>query len=523
MSTTEIATTTTLTTPDTRPEKIQKIDVSLDPTKVEERERKVNASVQEYEDTFGSLDMDKSYDSLFELLWYSQMPCFDVEGLTSKAKDEMSFLKRCYWKDKRINCSSIFNQRPTDRGMCCSFNMPMAQEIFKKSKYTEAISARQHQDAKEAFESHVLPKWYTKQNEPKPSSGRHKGLMLVVDGHSNKQSSATVKENFRGFFTLVDDRQKFPLASLATLITRPGFENYVNVGAINLEAKKGIRKYEPERRNCYFPDEYNLQMHRNYSQFNCLFECKSEFASKCISTCSEPNQVCKCEDLRAVNRSNSCVPWFYPIKIGSHYKMCNPWNTEKFLGIINEQIPEDECNYCLPDCEQTKYVTSMTYAKLRKCDRTNLGGPSVLCSLADDPLNPAPWINTAQKEFVGANQTLPWYLETDQSKKDTGDLKFPNQRLKVADESKKSSLMFPSQLEENPTYDAFEKDIGILNIFFGEEKISKYVTENRMSEYGFFSQIGGSLGFMMGVSIISMIEIIYWFILRLFQKLVCYT
>ena len=81
--------------------------------------------------------------------------------------------------------------------------------------------------------------------------------------------------------------------------------------------------------------------------------------------------------------------------------------------------------------------------------------------------------------------------------------------------------MFPSQLEDNPTYDAFEKDIGILNIFFGDEKISKYVTENRMSSYGFISQIGGSLGFVMGVSLISLIEIIYWFIVRLFQKLVC--
>ena len=74
-------------TTDARPENIQKLDVSIDPTKVEEREKRTNESIQNYEETFGSLDMDKSYIHLFELLWYSQMPCFDVRGLTSESMD----------------------------------------------------------------------------------------------------------------------------------------------------------------------------------------------------------------------------------------------------------------------------------------------------------------------------------------------------------------------------------------------------------------------------------------------------
>ena len=75
--------------------------------------------------------------------------------------------------------------------------------------------------------------------------------------------------------------------------------------------------------------------------------------------------------------------------------------------------------------------------------------------------------------------------------------------------------MFPSQLSEEPTYDAFEKDIGILNIFFSEKKILKYVTKNRMSGLDFLSQIGGSLGLAMGISVISIIEIFYWFAFRI--------
>ena len=77
-----------------------------------------------------------------------------------------------------------------------------------------------------------------------------------------------------------------------------------------------------------------------------------------------------------------------------------------------KQIPEDQCKHCLPDCTTTKYESSMTYAGLRKCDRTNLGGTSMLCSLVDGSFNPPPWMATAQEDFKDANQTIPWYLNT---------------------------------------------------------------------------------------------------------------
>ena len=526
ISTTELSTITTKLAVDKRPENIKNIDISLDPTKVEEREQKKKQSIQNYEESFGSLDTDGSYVALFELLWYSQMPCFDVKGLTSTSKDELSFLKRCYWKQKRINCNAIFQQRPTDRGMCCAFNMQNAENTFKKSKYTDAISKRQEKDAIDAFEDPKPPNWYTAPNELHPEPGINKGLTLIVDSHSDKQSAATVNENFRGFITLVDGSEKFPIVSRTQLITRPGWENNIKVGAINLEAKNEIKEYKPEKRKCYFPHEYPLEIHQEYSQDNCLFECATDFATKCISTCSQSGKECDCKEVKfmksgEMNRTECCVPWFYPINHKTSCKICDPWNQEKFLRILNEQLPEEQCSHCLADCKSTAYETTMTNAKLRECDRTNLGGPSFLCSLIEEPLSPAPWLNIAQKEFTNANLTVPWYLKTNHSKKDLGDLKFPNQRLRMVDKSKISTVIFPSDLLRNPTYDAFEKDIGILNVFFSEPKIMKYVKQNRMTNFGFFSQIGGSLGFVMGISVVSLIEVIYWFILRLFGRIVC--
>ena len=517
--------TATNVTIDTRPENIRNLEVSIDPSKTEERQRRTNESIQRYNKAFGSLDMNKSYKGLFELLWYSRMPCFDVKGLTSQAKDELSFLKKCFWKEEPISCNAIFHQRPTDQGICCSFNMKKADQIFKKSKYTEAVSTMQSKDAESAFETKDRPSWYDKNKEPNPRAGRNKGLTLIIDGHSNKVSAGTVSEDFDGFITMVDENDKFPLLSLAQLISRPGYKSNIKVDAIKLESKNEIRRYEPSRRNCYFPDEYNLTIHQNYSQFNCIFECKQLFASKCLITCNETGQECNCEDVDmhgdiSLDENESCSPWFYPMDANRPQKICSPWNTEKFLKIIQKKIPDNLCQHCLPDCTTTNYETTIAYAGLRRCDRSNLGGTSMLCTLVDGPFNPAPWMAIAQEDFKNANQTIPWYLNTDSSRisKDSGAKRFTNRRLKIADERKKSNLIFLSESEGDKTYDAFKKDIGIVNIFFAKEKIMKYVTSNRMSNFEFLVQFGGTLGFYMGVSIISIIELLYWFIFRFLRN-----
>ena len=88
---------------------------------------------------------------IFDLLWYGQLPCTDVKGLTSEIKDELSFSKKCYGKGKELSCNSIFQKRPTDKGMCCSFNMATAEKIFKSNRYTKAISRRQASDSKSGF------------------------------------------------------------------------------------------------------------------------------------------------------------------------------------------------------------------------------------------------------------------------------------------------------------------------------------------------------------------------------------
>ena len=484
--------------------------------------RIVQEEIKKFEATFGSLDYDKSYPALFEMLWYSQMPCYDIKGLTSQLKDELSFLKRCYWKEIQISCKDIFQKRPTEKGMCCSFNMKMLDDVLKDGRYRKSIATRQSMDMLNGFgESNMVirnTESYKKSNEPIPEAGRDKGLTLIVDGHSNKLSRSTISDNFRGFVTVVDGSEKFPLVSQSNLIVRPGFENEIKVNAIQVDTLDEVRKYQPNKRNCYFPDEYELQVHRHYSRASCVFECETQYAAECLKHCDELDlsNKCNCSSTHASNNHYdtevlSCLPWFFPTNDQKKEVMCNPWKKKKFLEIMKTQIPRDICSHCLPDCTTTKYDTSISYAELHRCDQPVVGSTGILCDLINEPLNPSPWTHTVTREYQNSIKAIPWYMQTLMINNGINTTRFSDNRWNNQIEN---SIWLDSK-----TYDAYQKDIGVVNIFFGQKEITKFVKSNRMSTYGNLAQIGGSLGFAMGISIVSVVEFIYWFTFQLFRNI----
>ena len=68
-------------------------------------------------------------------------------------------LKDCRWKGRRVSCSAIFTMYPTDRGMCCSFNKPKADDMFLQSRYREQMRTRTHQDKNMSLEDSAVPEW----------------------------------------------------------------------------------------------------------------------------------------------------------------------------------------------------------------------------------------------------------------------------------------------------------------------------------------------------------------------------
>merc|ERR1719229_591356 len=64
------------------------------------------------------------------------------------------------------------------------------------------------------------------------------------------------------------------------------------------------------------------------------------------------------------------------------------------------------------------------------------------------------------------------------------------------------------------TYNAYQQDIALLYVYFGQPTTTEYIRVVSLSWVGFLAQAGGLIGACLGFSFISLVEVIYWFIIR---------
>jgi hypothetical protein len=70
---------------------------------------------KQVKDQIEKSDMTQNFEAYFTMLWYSSLPCSDVDGITSEVDGETASLKSCRWKGVPISCSLIFKKVATDR------------------------------------------------------------------------------------------------------------------------------------------------------------------------------------------------------------------------------------------------------------------------------------------------------------------------------------------------------------------------------------------------------------------------
>ena len=184
-------------------------------------------------------------------------------------------IKSCKWQGEILPCSELFKSFPTDSGMCCSFNMKKADEMFKSNQYQKMVDLMQVTDKKQSLEDTKEFNW---NNDPIPQEGRDKGLELILDAHRDIISGGTVMEDFDGFKAIIDSNEQFPLIKRKSILIRPGHNNFVAMEATKVTSDPSIRSVLTHKRNCLFPDEMRMNVHQNYSQANCILESKMEYA-----------------------------------------------------------------------------------------------------------------------------------------------------------------------------------------------------------------------------------------------------
>ena len=416
--------------------------------------------------------------TFFSVLWHSRLPCFDVKGITSNYLGEKSLLKYCEWRGKPVPCAAIFEPIPTDQGMCCSFNVLSMDKMVQRKAIPDCMSATMIEEKLLAFEDTTRPEWLHDDEHLKTFAGTDEALLFVLDGHSDLISGLSVNSDFQAFTGLIDPRGSFPRPKHRGFQIKPGHKNLVAMSAVKIDASDDIKYLDPSKRNCLFPDETQfLKIHKSYSQTNCFLEC-GLFDAR--------------EKLRA-ETNITCTPWFYPVADRSE-EFCDPWNAVKFVEKLSLDKENRDCSYCLPDCTNTVYHSTVTTAPFRICENSNLGAAK-FCNFDDDSFpEPKIWARQVIEEFL--NVTAPDLVKNLSSSKRT---------------YYRNPDIFPKLTK---TYDAYDKDIAVVQVFFESPTVFHFNSELKQTWVSFLSTVGGLLGLCIGISLVSFIEII-WLILQI--------
>ena len=438
-------------------------------------------------DVFNRMNKSVAFESLFATLWYASIPCFDIQNITTANNSGSSLLKYCEWKGIQVSCAAIFTTFPTDQGMCCSFNIKAADDIFIENTFTRNLQRMQKFDKNASLLPNKLPKWYIEGNEPTTVPSKNKGLVVMLDAHSDLLSVGSIDSDLQGFTAFIGPSGSFPLMSQRGIKVRPGYINSITLTSSKITADSNMKSLDPIKRNCLFNDEYqNLQVHKEYSYLNCKLECILTFTQ---------NEIYK-------KYGQFCQPWYFPTNNDS-ITTCGPWEQFDFFDIMNNKIPNNLCSLCLPDCEKTTYLPSITQMPFQDCDITNIG-VSNFCKFNNKKLLPMTdkLSNQILADLIALNNgsdNLPAYLHTLKSINRTH-----AKTVKNGDVFSKISTIF----------DPFQKDIAVLKIIFEKPTVLYIGSQSKMTWIDYLSTVGGLLGLVLGMGFISFVEI-FWICLRI--------
>ena len=276
---------------------------------------------------------------------------------------------------------------------------------------------------------------------------------------------------------------------------QPGHENHVEVSGVKISADPAIHHHSLDKRKCkvsadpsrlltaasvQFYDESDLVHHAGYSYSSCVLEFAMEAAAAAVG----------------------CVPWYMPQNGTS--AICGPWQTSSFQKVMGRAFSSAHGESgCLPDCHSVKYSYSASVASFRRCDQRNLNY-SPLCSLSPK-FSPPPWQKSVLDIYTrqqgrggGGGGAVPGYVEELESVERAHYPSLAARQREIVE-----SL---TRAEYQQTYNAYEGDIAVLYVYFGQPTTTEYIRVVSLSWVGFLAQAGGLIGACLGFSFISLVE-----------------
>lgn len=279
-------------------------DILLNPDRANEMEQVQSEIKAKVGQLFSAMDFRSKqvHEIILAVLWFTGLPCEKL-------------LQTCVWKGRKIPCSLLFHLIPTDIGFCCSFNHDPLVTMLRNSSFANILQRIETKYQDLTFGPHVRNQKRYISYPFSPQAGKHNGLLVVLDMKSHDLKSTSVKQDFLGVQASVTPKNQFPMMNSNSFLISPGQETQVEITGKRLSATDTLRNtLDPVERNCFFTDEYPLQLFSNYTMTNCWMECLMNLSKK------------------ALRQHETCIPWNFPTKLEPP---CKPIAHQLFLEEFN--------------------------------------------------------------------------------------------------------------------------------------------------------------------------------------------
>ena len=419
----------------------------------------------------------------------------DVKG--DKKKNDNPFIPYCLWqgvpvgKDIGYETPVCNNFRPiiTDKGFCYGFNNIEQSSILRESKpfystFTQLFDTESTNTIRKGSKGNSVLSFIYDSNKLEPNKNNRDGKFIQMP-LPGKMLPVNTGTDLNDVLVSLSMQGNSPIMRVgpeltAVLVSKPSLsladsEKYfyvynIAVTATISENDEDTRVLSPETRGCLFDDEGSLDLFKTYSAGNCYLECKLKKAEA------------KC----------GCIPWNYPYFENS--SLCTPLGNvcfDKSMDIISQEITMKECN-CMPSCRNIKYDYELSSVDKFDIEAgMGLDLANIYIYTRNKTLSKPRTYEGLLKDYVMDKNNFIWdpvvsFFKFEGSQSYTSFVNYFKKRM-------------------------IDDFVGV-NIYFKSSTVFHIKKRNRVTLGNVLANIGGTLGLFMGISILSILEIIIFLV-----------
>ena len=387
-------------------------------------------------------------------------------SLAASSKENMFYKPEC----------NLFDPVITDLGICHSFNAMISKDMLTPSYFATSFN--------NAFGSDIS---YANNTWKSIGSGKDHSLTFYLLDSSVRKMSESVPMSFRMGLSM--DTNYYDMMTPSEII-KPGYHTTWKVHAMEIVPSNNLHDIPIKKRNCMFPDETSdLNSFQIYSKKACEFECKIKEAFK---TCG-------------------CHPWYIPPPASpNRHILCDMYGNYCFRNAMKRAGSSRICS-CFPTCHHIEFThierespidPKVCYDKSIKSLGTRLR--AIATSMLDNGYNSLTYNYVKAKEWqekykdTKTNKTFErWDLDSEKVVYELCE--------KIVDHVAIVTVMFDKE--------SYVRTKTSLRVSFTDKlaafgKILIYLNKYLNNQLVPF--LGGTLGLFTGMSILSMIEAVFW-------------